>query len=152
MKISIISKLLVLASRICHTVYCRYYATDRQVNGQAWPPHKAFQLYFIKNAWKSEQYMLFNYTITKATIRTYLGYVFRIHINLHYDYVAFISRPIVKINRTSVLFNMPWRPIGLWDVEALTFCRKSTHRWRSGSQPYVPASLYRRKILGVHFC
>jgi hypothetical protein len=25
-----------------------------------------------------------------------------------------------------------WRPIGLWDVEALTFSRQSAHRWRWG--------------------
>jgi hypothetical protein len=26
--------------------------------------------------------------------------------------------------------NRPWRPIGLWDVEAPTFFRQSAHRWR----------------------
>jgi hypothetical protein len=26
--------------------------------------------------------------------------------------------------------NKPWRPIGLWDVEAPTFCRQSARRWR----------------------
>jgi hypothetical protein len=26
--------------------------------------------------------------------------------------------------------NSPWRPIGLWDVEAATLSRQSTHRWR----------------------
>jgi hypothetical protein len=26
----------------------------------------------------------------------------------------------------------PWRPIGLWDVEAPTFSRQSAHRWRWG--------------------
>jgi hypothetical protein len=26
--------------------------------------------------------------------------------------------------------NRPWRPIGLWDVEAPTFSRQSAHRWR----------------------
>jgi hypothetical protein len=29
-------------------------------------------------------------------------------------------------------------PIGLWDVEAVTFSRQSAHRWRWG-QPYAPA-------------
>jgi hypothetical protein len=27
----------------------------------------------------------------------------------------------------------------LWGVEAPTFCKQSTHRWRLGCQPYVPA-------------
>jgi hypothetical protein len=30
----------------------------------------------------------------------------------------------------------------LWDVEAPTFCRKSSHRWRWCCQPYVPAVPY----------
>jgi hypothetical protein len=33
--------------------------------------------------------------------------------------------------------NRPWRPIGLWDGEAPTFCRQSAHRWPWGCQPYV---------------
>jgi hypothetical protein len=32
--------------------------------------------------------------------------------------------------RWSYPCNRPWRPIGLWDVEAPTFSRKSAHRWR----------------------
>jgi hypothetical protein len=28
----------------------------------------------------------------------------------------------------------PWRPIGLWDVEAPTFSRQSAHRWQWGCQ------------------
>jgi hypothetical protein len=35
-----------------------------------------------------------------------------------------------------------WRPIGLWDVEAVTFSRQSAHRWQWGCQPYAPAVLY----------
>jgi hypothetical protein len=38
--------------------------------------------------------------------------------------------------------NRPWRPIGLWDVEAPTFFRQSAHRWRWGCQPYAPTALY----------
>jgi hypothetical protein len=38
--------------------------------------------------------------------------------------------------------NRPWRPIGLWDVEAPTFSRQSAHRWRWGCQPHAPATLY----------
>jgi hypothetical protein len=31
--------------------------------------------------------------------------------------------------------NRPWRPVGLWDVEAPTFYRQSDHRWWWGCQP-----------------
>jgi hypothetical protein len=34
----------------------------------------------------------------------------------------------------------PWRPTGLWDVEAPTFSRQSAHRWRWGFQLYAPAN------------
>jgi hypothetical protein len=36
----------------------------------------------------------------------------------------------------------PWRIIEVWDVEAPTFSRKSTHRWRWRCQPYALAALY----------
>jgi hypothetical protein len=36
----------------------------------------------------------------------------------------------------------PWRPIGLWDVEAPTFSSQSAHRWWWDCQPYAPAALY----------
>jgi hypothetical protein len=48
--------------------------------------------------------------------------------------------------RKSSSCNRPWRPIGLWDVEAPTFSRQSAHRWQWGCQPYAPAALYPRKI------
>jgi hypothetical protein len=38
--------------------------------------------------------------------------------------------------------NRPWRPIGLWDVEAPTFSRQSAHRWRWSCQTYAPAALH----------
>jgi hypothetical protein len=38
--------------------------------------------------------------------------------------------------------NRPWRPIGLWNVEAPTFSRQSAHRWWWGCQPYAPVTLY----------
>jgi hypothetical protein len=38
--------------------------------------------------------------------------------------------------------NRPWRPIGLWDVEAPTFSRQSARRLRWGCQPYALAALY----------
>jgi hypothetical protein len=36
--------------------------------------------------------------------------------------------------------NSPWRPIGLWDVEAPTFSRRLFHRW--WGQLYAPAAPY----------
>jgi hypothetical protein len=42
------------------------------------------------------------------------------------------QRPI----KLSYLYNRPWRPVGLWDVEAPTFSRESAHRCRWGCQPY----------------
>jgi hypothetical protein len=36
----------------------------------------------------------------------------------------------------------PWRPIGLWDVEAPTFSIQSAHRWRWVCQPYAPVAFY----------
>jgi hypothetical protein len=38
-----------------------------------------------------------------------------------------------------VKLGTPWWPIGLWYVEAPTFCRKSARRRRWGRQPYAPA-------------
>jgi hypothetical protein len=52
-------------------------------------------------------------------------------------YVLFL----IKVKRLSYSCNRPWRPIGLWDVQALTFSRQSAHRWR-WRQPYTPAALY----------
>jgi hypothetical protein len=40
--------------------------------------------------------------------------------------------------------NRPWRPIGLWDVEAPTFSRQSANIYSWG-QPYAPAALYPQK-------
>jgi hypothetical protein len=47
-----------------------------------------------------------------------------------------------RIENIKLSCNRPWRPTGLWDVEAHTFSRKSAHRWRWGRQPYAPAALY----------
>jgi hypothetical protein len=38
--------------------------------------------------------------------------------------------------------NRPWRPIGLWEVEAPTFYGQSAHKWRWGCQPYASVALY----------
>jgi hypothetical protein len=39
-----------------------------------------------------------------------------------------------------------FEPIGLWDVEASTYSRQSSYRWRWGWQPYAPPPLTPRKI------
>jgi hypothetical protein len=41
----------------------------------------------------------------------------------------------------------PWRPLGLWDVEAPTFSRQLAHRWRWSCQPAITAT----KIPGTNF-
>jgi hypothetical protein len=40
--------------------------------------------------------------------------------------------------------NIPWRSIGLWDVEdsTYTYYRQSALRWRWGCKPYEPGALY----------
>jgi hypothetical protein len=43
--------------------------------------------------------------------------------------------------RWSYPCNRPWRPIGMWHVEAPTFSRQSAQAWRWGCQPYAPAAL-----------
>jgi hypothetical protein len=47
--------------------------------------------------------------------------------------------------------NRPWRPVGLWDVEAPTFSRQSAHRWRSGCQPYAPAAHHPQEYFWYSF-
>jgi hypothetical protein len=59
-----------------------------------------------------------------------------------------ISAPALVVEKTTASWtktlsrNRPWRPIGLWDVEALTFSRQSAQRWRWGCKPREPAALY----------
>jgi hypothetical protein len=36
----------------------------------------------------------------------------------------------------------PWRPLGLWEIEAPTIFRHSAHRWRQSCRPYAPAAFY----------
>jgi hypothetical protein len=56
---------------------------------------------------------------------------------------TFLQFPQLKgRKRESYPCNRPWRPIGLWDVEAPKFSRQSAHRWRWGCQPYAPPALY----------
>jgi hypothetical protein len=44
--------------------------------------------------------------------------------------------------RWSYRCNRPWRPLGLWDVEAPTSARQSAHRRRWCCQPHAPAARY----------
>jgi hypothetical protein len=67
------------------------------------------------------------------------------HTHTHTQQRDLISLPNFFQNKESRLKNFcnrPWRPIGLWDVEAPTFSRQSAHRWRWGCQPHAPAALY----------
>jgi hypothetical protein len=46
-----------------------------------------------------------------------------------------------KKKKIKLSCNRLWRPVLLWDVQALTFSRQLAHRWRWGCQPYFPAAL-----------
>jgi hypothetical protein len=99
--------------------------------------------------------------LTLATVPN--GLVFLLILNVYLFWVlnifrvisGFTPRPLLFLNRPHVRFptpqrkyrqsylcNQPWRPTGLWDVEAPTFSRHSVHRWRWGCQPYALAALY----------
>jgi hypothetical protein len=56
-------------------------------------------------------------------------------VNFHVNQL-FISVVYLLLKRWSDPSNRPWRPIGLWDIEALTISRKSANRWRRG-RPYA---------------
>jgi hypothetical protein len=51
----------------------------------------------------------------------------------------FVTRKLCTMKKKIYACNRPWRPIGLWDVEAPTFSTQSAHRWRWGCQPSAPA-------------
>jgi hypothetical protein len=66
-------------------------------------------------------------------------------------FVLVIMQQLDYNNRRSV-FLAPCRGVvlrTLWDVEAPTFSRQLTHRWRWGCQPKAPATLYPRGIFLV---
>jgi hypothetical protein len=60
----------------------------------------------------------------------------------HLSFKTLKNHPIVRIYGNSYPCNRLWRPIGLWDVEARTFSRQWSHRWRWDCQPYASATLY----------
>jgi hypothetical protein len=45
-------------------------------------------------------------------------------------------------NIKSYSCSRPWRLIGLWDVDVLTYSRLSAHTWRWGCEAYEQAALY----------
>jgi hypothetical protein len=57
----------------------------------------------------------------------------------------------VVLGRKSYPCNRPWRPIGLWDVEAPTFSRQSAHRWAVRSVSRAGRSLPPRRFLALIF-
>jgi hypothetical protein len=46
-----------------------------------------------------------------------------------------------SVKGRSYPFNRPWRPVGLWDVEAPALSGQSSQRWRWVCQPDAPATL-----------
>jgi hypothetical protein len=57
--------------------------------------------------------------------------------NLTYSFLRFLIYDSIK---RCYPCNRPWRPTGLWDVDAPTFSRQSAHRWQWGCQPYAIAA------------
>jgi hypothetical protein len=55
------------------------------------------------------------------------------------------------ILKSSYPCNKAWRPTALWNVEAPTFPRQSTHRWWWGFQPYAPAACFPQEYSGYSF-
>jgi hypothetical protein len=88
---------------------------------------------------------------TNGPRNTHIPFLKKCHIIMPYPLIitTFLWHAILvpeswlcKRKRQSYPCNRPWRPIGLWDVEAPTFCRQLAHRWQWGCQPYAPATLY----------
>jgi hypothetical protein len=50
-------------------------------------------------------------------------------ISKNHDFVSWALYRSVKVKRYIYPCNKLWRPVGLSDVEASTFCTKSDHRW-----------------------
>jgi hypothetical protein len=90
--------------------------------------HQAYSWIYSLQPWRRMQYVstksryppptLYNVTIPEYSILETS------------DFSRFI--PIFILIIWSYPCNRPRRPIGLWDVEAVTFSRQSAHRWRWG--------------------
>jgi hypothetical protein len=72
---------------------------------------------------------------------------------VHYRVHKTLPLDSVMVKGKAYPCNRPWRPIGLWDVEAPTFSRQSAHRWRRGYQLFhcTDPKLLIRKIYYVLF-
>jgi hypothetical protein len=83
------------------------------------------------------RWFLWTYFYGKAQLKMkiFICYSNIVIIFLLTNFLLFISFKIKRGNR-------PWRPIGLWDVEAPKFSRQSTQRWRKDCQPYASVVLY----------
>jgi hypothetical protein len=57
----------------------------------------------------------------------------------------------VKERKVNLSMYRMCRPIGLWDVEALTFSGKLAHRWQWGCQSYALVTLYPQKYSRYSF-
>jgi hypothetical protein len=87
--------------------------------------------------------------VSKESAATIFGFPFLRHIHqhshtrpLHNTNLEDTSiRSVSKIKLKLSLYR-PWRPIGLWDVEAPTFSRQSAHTWWQDYQLCVPAAFY----------
>jgi hypothetical protein len=53
---------------------------------------------------------------------------------------VFITLVLRQVKAKLYPCNTPWRPIGLWDVEAAIFSRQMARRWRWTRQPYAPTA------------
>jgi hypothetical protein len=63
--------------------------------------------------------------------------VFRI-----YELSALIQYREISAVTVNVREGYPWRPAGLWDVEAPTFSTQSAYRKQLGCQPWAQVVLY----------
>jgi hypothetical protein len=64
------------------------------------------------------------------------------HVTELRKYLAWILIRKGNKKKYSYPCNRPWRPTGLWDVNAQTFSRQSALRWWKGCQPYMLGALY----------
>jgi hypothetical protein len=82
-------------------------------------------------------------------IRSFVRWMVRRYLKTLYKCSGYLASIYLSINVIIFIFYIysypckrPWRPIGMWDVEAPTFSRQSAHRWLWGCQTHAPAALY----------
>jgi hypothetical protein len=64
----------------------------------------------------------------------------RNYAKLHQETANLFVGLIIYNWKAKLSCNRPWRPVGLWDIEAPTFSRQLADRWWWGCLPYVPAA------------